>query len=178
MRLVLASLVGVALSGQVQADFYAQAGAVIGPYQMYVAQICNGSDQPQKIMGAAVWRQAQAGMLFTPQLTSIILAEKDKTTKISWKARALQVCALGSALGTAATTGELFGKLSTESREGKAILTAAPLVVTLCAYGSAAIAKVPEREIDPRIDRILPGIIELSAHGCQEYVIWGTPQTR
>jgi len=163
-------------AGQVQVNFFQHPEVRIGPYVMYAAQACNASTAPTMIRGGNVWNQAIERGHFTPQLTSVVLAEKEIGSKTSKKAWGLRIASWSAAGATALTGGRVVGNLSLESGPGKAVMLVGPLVAGVAGMAAEHIAQVPEREIDPRIDAMLPGTIELAPRDCSpQYVIWGIP---
>ena len=176
LLVVLFLLAAGVARAQVQANFYAHREITIGPYVMYAVQACNGGDGPGEIQGVAIWRQAKDGGLFTPQLTSVVLQEKDFGKKISKKAWILRGLSWGSA-GVAGLVGtKALGNLSLETGAGKAVMAAAPTISLGLGIAAEAVEKVPEKDVDPRVDAILPGEIKVGPHICSPfYIMWGIP---
>ena len=177
MRLLMMALVAVAASAQVQANFYDHPGVTIGPYVMYAVQVCNASDGPTEIQGGMVWEQAKSRGPFMPQLTSVVLQEKEAGTKTSKRAWALRILSWGSA-GMAGLTGsKLIGNLSLDTDIGKLVMAAAPSISLVLGMAAEAVAKVPEKDVDARVDAVLPGLVKLGAHDCSPfYIMWGIPR--
>ena len=174
LTLILAAALPAA--AQIRVDFFQHPEVRIGPYVMYAVQACNGSGEPAAIRGGNIWDQARERGRFTPQLMSVVLAEKDVGTKTSTKARILRGLSWATAGGTALTGGRVLGNLSLESGAGKAVMVIGTAVSTLSAVAAEAVAKEPERDVDPKIDAMLPGTLQLAAQDCSSlYVMWGIP---
>lgn len=163
-------------AAQLRVDFYPHSEVRIGPYQMYACVVCNGSAQPAEIRGANVWHQAAERGGFTPQLWSVILAERDYKGKTSLKAWGLRALSWSAAGGTVLAGSKALGNINTNTAAGKALVIAGPTVSTISGLAAEHLAKVPERDTDPRIDAILPGTISLAPRDCSpQYVMWGVP---
>lgn len=177
VKILLGALLCTPLMAQVWADFYPQAGIMIGQFQQYAVKVTNASDNPMEVQGVLVWNQAKERGGFIPQLTSTVLAEKDKGTKVSWKARFLQGCAVVSAAGTAGVVTKVLGEIKVDESTGKIIVTTGTTLATLCAFGSTAVDKIPEIDVDVQLEKMIPAYIKLAAHGSADYIMWGVPIT-
>jgi len=174
--MLLPLIFAAAAPAQIRADFFIQDGVTIGRYQQYAVQACNGADTPGEMQGGAIWELAKTRGPFIPQLTSVVMAEKElkvKTTKKQWVLRGISWGTAGVGMLTAS---KVMGNLSLESQAGQAVMAALPTVSLGLGVAAEQIDKAPERSVDVRVDAILPGIIKLGPHDCSDkYILWGVP---